>query len=98
MCLAHFDARRGCDKRKRYSMDQLIVQTSYQVRAGKDISPLVVSSQLEAAIVVVKKISEVICLKKHVIKFYKAKPGFQPDPVTFRGQHPVDAKMAADVS
>ncbi len=79
-------------------MDDFPFKASCEICTGQDVAPLIISAHLETAVVMFEQVPEVICLEQHIVKLYKAQPGFQPCPVTFRCKHPVHTKMPPDIS
>ena len=71
-----------------------------QIDAVDDIAPLVRAAHLQVTIVATRQFDIVIGLADHVVELDEAHLlfAFQPQPHRIHRQHPVDGKVAPDVS
>ena len=98
--LAHLDAGRGRDQRRRQAEQGAHLRPPGEFDAGDDVAPLVGTADLQLALMPPGQLSKIVGLQNRVVEFEEAQGlvALEPKPHAVQGQHPVDREMAPDIA
>lgn len=96
--LSHFFAVGTGNKGKGKPEDLIPRHSANQLHTGDNITPLVIPSNLEEAVLIPIKYIKIIGLKELIVEFDKTESRFQAFFIGFEGEHPVYRKMPPDIA